>query len=107
MQIVTVVQRKTQTAQPVLKYTKLPAVNLAILCPVAVVSKTVLQQKMLQDVAMAHMIAMMDAVAQENVVKQNRNVLIMDIMEGEEKGTLFLAHPNLDFDLMHYLNNEY
>ena len=33
--------------------------------------------------------------------------VIMDIMEGEEKGTLFLAHPNLDFDLMHYLNNEY
>ena len=33
--------------------------------------------------------------------------VIMDIMNGEEKGTLFLAHPNLDFDLMHYLNNEY
>ena len=33
--------------------------------------------------------------------------VIMDIMEGKEKGTLFLAHPNLDFDLMHYLNNEY
>ena len=33
--------------------------------------------------------------------------VIMDIMSGKEKGTLFLAHPNLDFDLMHYLNNEY
>ena len=32
---------------------------------------------------------------------------ISEITEGEEKGTLFLAHPNLDFDLMHYLNNEY
>ena len=33
--------------------------------------------------------------------------VILDIMVGKEKGTLFLAHPNLDFDLMHYLNNEY
>ncbi len=33
--------------------------------------------------------------------------VILQIMGGEEKGTLFLAHPNLDFDLMHYLNNEY
>lgn len=33
--------------------------------------------------------------------------VIQQIMAGEEKGTLFLAHPNLDFDLMHYLNNEY
>ena len=33
--------------------------------------------------------------------------VILDIMAGKEKGTLFLAHPNLDFDLMHYLNNEY
>ena len=33
--------------------------------------------------------------------------VIMEIMSGKEKGTLFLAHPNLDFDLMHYLNNEY
>ena len=32
--------------------------------------------------------------------------VILDIMAGKEKGTLFLAHPNLDFDLMHYLNNE-
>ena len=33
--------------------------------------------------------------------------VILDIMAGKEKGTLFLGHPNLDFDLMHYLNNEY
>lgn len=33
--------------------------------------------------------------------------VILDIMAGREKGTLFLAHTNLDFDLMHYLNNEY
>lgn len=33
--------------------------------------------------------------------------VIFEIMEGKEKGTLFLAHTNLDFDLMHYLNNEY
>lgn len=33
--------------------------------------------------------------------------VIMDIMSGQEKGTLFLAHTNLNFDLMHYLNNEY
>ena len=29
------------------------------------------------------------------------------IMDGEEAGTLFLAHRNVDFELMHYLNNEY
>ncbi len=33
--------------------------------------------------------------------------VIYQIIEGEEKGTLFMAHNNLDFDLMHYLNNEY
>ena len=33
--------------------------------------------------------------------------IIWEIMEGQEKGTLFLAHENLGFDLMHYLNNEY
>ena len=33
--------------------------------------------------------------------------VILDSMSGKEKGTLFLAHTNLDFDLMHYLNNEY
>lgn len=33
--------------------------------------------------------------------------IIHQIMEGEAKGTLFVAHSNLDFDLMHYINNEY
>lgn len=33
--------------------------------------------------------------------------IIYQIMEGEDKGTLFVAHNNLDFDLMHYINNEY
>lgn len=33
--------------------------------------------------------------------------VIHQIMDGEDKGTLFLAHSNLGFDLIHYLNNEY
>lgn len=33
--------------------------------------------------------------------------VIYEIIQGEEKGTLFMAHENRDFDLMHYLNNEY
>lgn len=33
--------------------------------------------------------------------------VVWDIVAGKQKGTLFLAHSNLDFDLMHYLNNEY
>lgn len=33
--------------------------------------------------------------------------IIHEIMAGEEKGTLFMAHPNLDFDLMDYINHEY
>ncbi len=33
--------------------------------------------------------------------------VICQIMEGQDKGTLFMAHNNLDFDLMHYINNEY
>ena len=33
--------------------------------------------------------------------------VIYQIMAGEEKGTLFMAHDNLDFDLMHYIYNEY
>lgn len=32
---------------------------------------------------------------------------VMEIVGGKETGTLFLAYTNLDFDLMHYLNNEY
>nr|WP_288827361.1 glutamate 5-kinase [uncultured Clostridium sp.] len=33
--------------------------------------------------------------------------IISRILEGQEKGTLFLAHPNHDFDLMTYINYEY
>ena len=33
--------------------------------------------------------------------------VIYEIVQGEERGTLFMAHKNQDFDLMHYLNNEY
>lgn len=33
--------------------------------------------------------------------------VICQIMEGQNKGTIFMAHNNLDFDLMHYINNEY
>ena len=33
--------------------------------------------------------------------------VIYRIMQGEEQGTLFKAHPNYDFDLMYYLYNEY
>ena len=33
--------------------------------------------------------------------------VIHHIIDGQEKGTLFMAHKNVDFDLMHYLNNEY
>ncbi len=33
--------------------------------------------------------------------------IISQILEGQEKGTLFLAHPNHDFDLMAYINYEY
>lgn len=32
---------------------------------------------------------------------------IWQIVKGEDKGTLFLAHPNHDFDLMDYINHEY
>lgn len=33
--------------------------------------------------------------------------IIHDIMDGQEKGTLFMAHTNLDFDLMDYINYRY
>ena len=33
--------------------------------------------------------------------------VIHEIMGGREKGTLFLAHANLDFDLMEYINYKY
>lgn len=33
--------------------------------------------------------------------------IIHDLMRGEDKGTLFIAHANLDFDLMDYINTKY
>lgn len=33
--------------------------------------------------------------------------VILDIMAGSEKGTLFLAHDNFDFDLMNYIYYQY
>ena len=33
--------------------------------------------------------------------------VVTEIVSGKDKGTLFLAHTNLDFDLMNYINNEY
>jgi glutamate 5-kinase len=42
------------------------------------------------------------------VIANGDNVeVIHHIFNGQEKGTLFLAHNNKDFDLMNYLNNEY
>lgn len=33
--------------------------------------------------------------------------IVHDLMKGEDKGTLFMAHANLDFDLMDYINTKY
>lgn len=33
--------------------------------------------------------------------------IIHDLMKGGDKGTLFMAHANLDFDLMDYINTKY
>ena len=33
--------------------------------------------------------------------------IVEEIVAGKERGTLFLAHENLDFDLIHYVTNEY
>lgn len=42
------------------------------------------------------------------VIANAENVeVIYDIMNGRDKGTLFLAHTNLDFDLMNYIHYEY
>lgn len=42
------------------------------------------------------------------VIANGENVeVIHEIMEGKPKGTLFMAHPNLDFDLMDYICYEY
>lgn len=48
-----------------------------------------------------------DSGADMVIANGDRVEVILEIMAGQEKGTLFLAHPNFDFDLMHYLNNEY
>ncbi|MCI8515845.1 MAG: glutamate 5-kinase [Hungatella sp.] len=42
------------------------------------------------------------------VIANGDQVEVIDrILRGEDTGTLFLAHENLNFDLMHYLNHEY
>lgn len=42
------------------------------------------------------------------VIANGDNVEVVDeIVSGEARGTLFLAHANLDFDLMDYINNQY
>ncbi len=42
------------------------------------------------------------------VIANGENVeIIHEIMSGEKKGTLFMAHTNLDFDLMDYINHKY
>lgn len=42
------------------------------------------------------------------VIANGDQVEVIDrILRGEDIGTLFLAHENLNFDLMHYLNHEY
>lgn len=33
--------------------------------------------------------------------------IIHGLMKGEDKGTMFMAHANLDFDLMDYINTKY
>ena len=33
--------------------------------------------------------------------------IIHDLMKGEDRGTLFMAHANLDFDVMEYINTKY
>lgn len=42
------------------------------------------------------------------IVANGKQVEVIDqILKGAEIGTLFLAHPNQDFDLMNYINHEY
>lgn len=42
------------------------------------------------------------------IIANGENVeIIHEIMDGEERGTLFIAHPNFDFDLMDYINHKY
>lgn len=42
------------------------------------------------------------------IIANGENVdIIHDLMKGEDRGTLFMAHANLDFDLMDYINTKY
>lgn len=42
------------------------------------------------------------------IIANGRDVdIIHDLMKGEDRGTLFMAHTNLDFDLMDYINTKY
>ncbi len=42
------------------------------------------------------------------IIANGDNVeVILDIMSGAEKGTLFMAHNNFDFDLMDYIHYQY
>lgn len=42
------------------------------------------------------------------VIANGDNVeVILEVMSGELKGTLFIAHTNLDFDLIDYINYQY
>ncbi len=42
------------------------------------------------------------------IIANGNNVeVIYNIMSGEKHGTLFLAHPNIDFDLLTYIEQQY
>ena len=41
------------------------------------------------------------------IANGDRVEVVEEILEGEERGTLFFAHENLDFDLIQYITNEY
>ncbi|MFR5602029.1 MAG: glutamate 5-kinase [Lachnospiraceae bacterium] len=48
-----------------------------------------------------------DSGADMVIANGNQVDVIWDIVNGTQKGTLFRAHSNQDFDLMHYLSNIY
>lgn len=48
-----------------------------------------------------------DSGADMVIANGNQVDVIWDIVNGAQKGTLFRAHSNQDFDLMHYLSNIY
>lgn len=41
------------------------------------------------------------------IANGDRVEIIYELLGGAEKGTLFMAHPNVDFDLMDYINTKY